>query len=348
MSMKRNDFQRSANDNATPIANVTASRARHARRTPPRAARRRSLMRDWAPAILATFFGIGCGPSFDSASLVTSTRLVGARVEASGAGAEDRASVAPGETATVTWLVTAPGGAAGVPATLSWAFALCTPAPEGALGCATEPLATFQGTGTPTMTVALPDAAALGGVDHLTLYGRVCDSGAPAFDASGLPACTEGAGTTASVAIRVQGDVNHNPTADRGAAFDGAPWITTTDPCASGPRIPADEGEHFVALVTAGSDRESYTAVVGDPPKPTAEREALQISLFTTAGELKSPFAFVEAADAAAETPISVKWTAPKPDEITTPTPVTFTFVVRDGRGGVDWTTRAACVTRRI
>ncbi len=26
-------------------------------------------------------------------------------------------------------------------------------------------------------------------------------------------------------------------------------------------------------------------------------------------------------------------------------TPVTFTFVVRDERGGADWTTRTACVT---
>lgn len=343
MSTKpRNDFQRSANDNARP---PVPTRARHGRRTPQRAPRRRSLMRDWAPAILATFFSIGCGPSFDSASLVTSTRVVGARVEATGAAGDDRASVAPGETATVTWLVTAAGGAAGVPATLSWAFALCTPAPDGALGCATEPLAIFQGTGTPTMPLVFPAASALGDVDHLTLYGRVCDSGAPKFDANGLPACSEGAGTTASVAIRVQGDVNHNPTADRGATFDGAPWVTTDDPCTNGPRVPADEGEHFVGLVTAGSDREGYTAIVGDPPKLTAEREALQVSLFTTTGELKSPFAFVEAADTAPETPISVKWTAPKPSEITSPTPVTFTFVVRDGRGGVDWTTRAACIT---
>jgi hypothetical protein len=346
MSTKtRIDSQRSANDNARPPAKT---RMRHARRSPPQhPPRRRSLMRDWAPAILATFFTIGCGADFDSASLVVSTRVIGAQVEAPGA--DNRASVAPGETASVTWLVTAPGGAAGVPATLSWAFALCTPAPDGALGCATEPLATFQGTGTPTMPIAVPAASALGAGDHLTLYGRVCNSGAPMFDANGLPACSTGAGTTASVAIHVQGDVNHNPTADRGASFDGAPWVATPaggDPCATGPRVPADGGEHFVGLATSGSDRESYVAVVGDPPKPTPEREALQVSLFTTTGELKSPFAFVEAADMAPETNISVKWTAPEAKDITAPTPVTFTFVVRDGRGGIDWTTRAACVGR--
>jgi hypothetical protein len=331
--------QRIANDNgqATKIVSLDARRRG--------ASRRRALMRDWGPAILATFFTLGCGPTFDPASLVKSTRVVGAHVEA--AGTDDRASPAPGEKATVTWLVTAP---AAVP-NLQWAFALCTPAAGGALGCTSTPLALFQGQGNPpSIPISVPAASALGGADQLTLFGRICDTGAPDFDPAGNPTCTDGPGTTASVAIRIQtADViNHNPTADHGLTFDGATWpvlFAGADPCVTGPTVAAGTEDHELALMTEGTDREAYTANIGDPPVPTPEREALQVSFFTTAGKLKSPFVFVEAKDPNPETPASLHWNAPKIADVTAPTPVTFTFVVRDGRGGVDWTTRAACVT---
>jgi hypothetical protein len=332
--------RRIANDNGRPTR-VVSLEARRAG-----AARRRALMRDWGPAILATFFTIGCGPTFDPASLVASTRVVGAHVEA--AGADDRASAAPGESATVTWLVTAP---AAVP-NLQWAFALCTPGAGGALGCTSPPLALFQGTGNPpAVPVVMPAADALGGATHLTLFGRICDTGAPTFDPeTGNPGCADGPGTTASVSIRVQtpDTVNHNPTADHGLLFDGQPWpalAAGADPCAAGPTVVAGSEDHAVTVTTEGTDREAYTVLFGDPPAPTAKREALQVSFFTTSGKLKSPFAFVEAADPSPETPAAVSWNAPKPANVPAPTPVTFTFVVRDGRGGTDWTTRAACVT---
>jgi hypothetical protein len=330
---------RPANDNGRPtrIVSLGARRAGQARR--------RKMLRDWGPAILATFFTLGCGPTFDPASLVNSTRVVGAHVEA--AGPDDRATAAPGESAKVTWLVTAP---AAVP-DLQWAFALCAPAPAGALGCASAPLAVFQGTGNPpTAPVTMPAADALAGVDHLTLFGRICDTGAPIFDPQGNPGCADGAGTTASVELRVQTAdlVNHNPVADHGLTFDGQPWpalAAGADPCATGPTVTAGTEDHEVSLTTLGADRESYTVSFGDPPVPTPKREALQVSFFTTAGKLKSPFVFVEAADPNPETPASLHWNAPKIEDVTAPTPVTFTFVVRDGRGGTDWTSRAACVT---
>jgi hypothetical protein len=346
MKTRHDTNEPSANDNARAKQPVTTKTPRRHARRPAQAAPRRSLMRAWAPAILATFF-FGCGPDFDPPSLVTRTRVVGARVEASGA--DDRASAAPGESATVTWLVTAPDA---VPATLSWAFALCRPDPGGSLGCTTTPLALFQGTGNPpTAPIAVPAADVLAGATNLTLYGRVCDSGAPAFDPlTGNPTCSAGPGTTASVAIRVETPetINHNPTADHGFRFDGQDWpalAAGADPCATGPSVVAGTDDHFVEATTVGTERESYTVDAGDPPVPTAKREALQVSFFTTAGKLKTPFVFVEAADPALETPAAVKWTAPKAAAVTAPTPVTFTFVVRDGRGGTDWTTRDACVT---
>jgi hypothetical protein len=257
-------------------------------------------------------------------------------------GAPDRAAPAPGETATVTWFVTAP--AATPP--LAWAFALCKPAPKGALGCDGAPLATFTGTDAPKVTFTAPDAD---GLDHLTMYGRICANSTPDFDPAGFPTCSGGgAGTTTSLAIRVArdaNDANHNPTVERGFSFDGAAWAAGADPCVAGPRVAAGAEPIFLGLSTIGADRESYTANVGDPPVPTPAREDLQLSLFTTAGKLKSPFLFVEAADARDATPLEMKWTPPKAEDVAAETPVTFTFVVRDNRGGADWTTRAACVT---
>jgi hypothetical protein len=167
------------------------------------------------------------------------------------------------------------------------------------------------------------------------------------FDPQGNPSCADGAGTTASVAITVQtpDDVNHNPVADHGLTFDGQPWPAGSDPCTTGPMVVAATEDHELSLTTEGADREAYTVSFGDPPVPTQKREALQVSFFTTAGKMKSPFAFVEAADPNPETPAALRWNAPKTADVTAPTPVTFTFVVRDGRGGTDWTTRSACVT---
>jgi len=88
----------------------------------------------------------GCGPTFDPASLIATTRVLGARIEVEGA--PDRATPLPGETADVTWLVTSPEATP----PLGWAFAVCTPGTVGgttSLGCESAPLALFQGTDIP-------------------------------------------------------------------------------------------------------------------------------------------------------------------------------------------------------
>ncbi|HVZ75510.1 MAG TPA: hypothetical protein VHJ20_24220 [Polyangia bacterium] len=337
----------SANDNDARGAKSKKPRAFRANRVGPRPSPTRA--RSWAPAILATFFSIGCNTNFDPPSEIEGTRVVGARVEVMGA--PERASPAPGETATVTWFVTAP--AATPP--LQWAFALCLPAPLGALGCDGVPLATFTGADSPPRTTfTVPSAASLGTNTHLVLYGRICSNAAPTFDPEiGIPSCAGGGeGTTTSLSILVEpaasADANHNPTADHGFTFDGQPWpalASGADPCVTSPKIPAGSDAHQIGLSAVGTDRERYTAMFGDPPVPTPERESLQFSLFSTSGKLKSPFIFVEAADPSATTALAMKWTAPKLGEVTAPKPITFTFVLRDDRGGTDWTTRAACVT---
>ncbi|HXI59561.1 MAG TPA: hypothetical protein VNO55_26015 [Polyangia bacterium] len=303
-------------------------------------------------ASLATLLS-GCGPTFDPASLINTTRVLGARVQVEGA--PDRASPRPGETADVTWLISSP--AATPP--LGWAFALCAPGTVGgktALGCESAPLALFQGTASPPrMTLSVPATEGLGAATSLILYGEICPGAGstPTFDPqSGIPACSGGGGTTASLAIPLQrgDDANHNPVADRAFTFDGQAWPALAaggDPCVAGPRVSADTKDHVIGNTTAGSDREAYTVTVDAPPQSTSTlaRESLQISQFTTAGKLKSQYAFVEGTDDSAATTVAVTWEAPK--AVTVPPaglPVTFTFVVRDNRGGIDWTTRVACV----
>jgi hypothetical protein len=293
----------------------------------------------------------GCGPKFDPASLIDTPRVVGARVEIEGA--PDRAMPKPGEAANVTWLVTSPEAAP----PLSWTFALCKPGTVGgraSLGCESTPLAMFEGTASPPrIAILVPAAAVLGSATSLILYGEICSGigSMPTFDPqSGVPTCTGGGGTTASVSIRLQlGDeTNHNPVADRAFTFDGQAWAPLTagdDPCVVGPRVSAGTKDHVIGNLTQGADREPYTAILGDPPVATPVRETLQISQFTTAGELKSQFSFVDATDANATTTVDVKWDAPKAADVPSAgLPVTFTFVVRDNRGGIDWTTRVACV----
>ena len=296
-------------------------------------------------------FIAGCGPTFDPASLIATTRVLGARIEVEGA--PDRATPLPGEIANVTWLVTSPG----ITPPLGWTFVVCLPGTvdgKSALGCQDAPLARFDGTASPPrISIPVPPEADLGEAASVVVYGRICagvDSVPTFYMQSGLPGCTGGGGTTVSLDLPLQraDDANHNPIADRAFTFDGEVWparAASDDPCVLGPRVAAASKGHVIGNTTAGSDRELYAVLAGDPPVATQARERLQISQFTTAGELKSQFSFVEATDESAATTVEVAWEAPPAGEVAAGgTSVTFTFVVRDDRGGADWTTRMACV----
>jgi hypothetical protein len=293
----------------------------------------------------------GCGPTFDPASLINDTRVVGARIEVEGA--PDRASPKPGETANVTWLVTSPD----TTPSLGWTFAVCTPATgKSSPACLQAPLVRFDGAASPPrISIPVPSQSVLGGATILMLYGGICAGvdPMPQFDPqNGLVSCPAGSrGTTVSLDIPLQlgDDANHSPIANRAFTLDGAAWsapASSDDPCVQGPRVTAGSKDHVIGETTHDSDRESYTVVRGDPPVATATRESLQISQLTTAGKLKSQFSFVEATDESASTIVDVTWNAPEGAEVPAGgTRVTFTFVVRDDRGGTDWTTRNLCVT---
>lgn len=297
-------------------------------------------------------FLAGCGPTFDPASLIKGPRVVGARIEVEGA--PDRASPEPGETANVTWLVTSPDA---TPPLVEWTFAVCAPGTgKSSPACLKAPLARFDGADSPPrISIPVPSEAVLGGATSLTLYGGICAGveSMPQFDPqSGLVSCPAGGrATTVSLDLPLQlgDDANHNPVADRAFTLDGVEWpapAAAEDPCAQGPRVAAGSKEHVIGNRTERIDREPYTVKSSAPSAPTSTYESLQISQFTTAGKLKSQFSFVEASDENPATIIDVTWDAPEGAEVPAEgTGVTFTFVVRDDRGGTDWTTRTLCVT---
>jgi len=90
------------------------------------------------------------------------------------------------------------------------------------------------------------------------------------------------------------------------------------------------------------ADRQSYVAGDG-----STRREALRLSFFTTAGELAGQFRVVESDDPSSAPESRVTWTPPAPADVPdVGLEVHFTVVVRDLRGGIDWTTRTVCVRR--
>lgn len=288
-------------------------------------------------------FLAGCGPEFDPASRIESTRVLGARLEVEGS--PGRASPKPGETVDVTWLVTSPDATP----PLAWTFVVCPlGTATGSPACLDAPLARFDGTAAPPrISIPVPSNTA---ATSVAVYGGICAGAGstPTFDPqSRLGSCTRGGhGTTVSFDAPLQvDDANHNPVADRAFTLDGVTWPARSageDPCAQGPRVSAGSKDHVIGDTTDGTDREPYTALAGVPPT----RERLQISHFATAGKLKSQFSFVEATDESPTTTVDVTWDAPEAADLPAAgVPVTFTFVVRDERGGADWTTRGLCVT---
>ena len=280
-------------------------------------------------------------------TVIERTRVLGAHVAVTGDPA--RATPRPGETADVTWLVTAPEQTP----PLGWAFVVCAPGPAGE-DCGGEPLAVFQGhpqggAVMPNFQIAVPSAASLGTTRALSIAGMICADSEPQLSPSGPPTCTQGGDGTAvvlSVPLELDGDRNTNPSlAGNPLWIDGQPWPAAGTACADLPQITAGTKDHVLRLGTTPGDREPYMAMQGDPPRPVALRESLQISQFTTAGKLERPFSTVDSAVSDDESIADVKYEAPAATLVPAEgLVVRFTFVARDLRGGTDWTTRSLCV----
>jgi hypothetical protein len=285
-------------------------------------------------ALLVPLVLAGCMEEFDPPSLIERARPIGALVQVDGD--PMRATPRPGEAATVTWLMAAPGE---LPP-LFWAFAVCRAGlGDQTAACAPAPLAVADGQGAPSFQIVVPTEDVLGDAQRLTIFGQICENGAPVL-VGNVPACP-GAGDTVTVDILLQRSeqANHSPAlAQRAFWFDGVDWpVDMGGDCAGLPVVAAGSKEHVITLRMLAEDRETVVQADG-----TLARETLQISQFTTDGDLDHSYNFVEASDESAVSDLEVMWDAPEVAPVDGR--VRFTFVARDLRGGVGYATRAVCV----
>lgn len=306
-------------------------------------------------ALALTLAAAGCGEEFKPGSYIERPRVVGAQVSIAGDPEGGRATVRPGEQATVTWLTVSRQDPSSL--ALAWGFVLC---PGSDRACAGPPLATFTGEGpTVAVTFTMPDQAALGSAPSAALLGAICAGGTLSFDGASAVSCAGAGASQTDVAFTVPlqvGDAaNHNPRLDDEVLrLDGADWPASAMPpvdaaCDAGAGLPMVTAtpvgqtaiKRHILFVSDGDDRETYLA--GTPAAPTLE--SLQLSQFTTAGKLLHSYSAIPGSDTRPDADVTIDWEPPAASEVPAEgLVVQFHFVARDLRGGVGWTHRALCV----
>lgn len=281
-----------------------------------------------------------CDDPLSAVEAIDKTRIVGAKVEV--AGDPTRAAPLPGEDVVVRFLVVAPDPAP----TFAYALTACVAADAATdlTTCAGEPLATAAS------LTPLPDAPSIAfvapadatGDERLAVLGNVCSSGI-GLPAEGASTCDDGSPVRATTLDFMMDDGSHpntNP-ALTSVALDGVelPLATglTTD-CAELPGVPASALKHRlnVSVDEASRDEIQRESATG----PT--RESLLVSYFVSRGDLDHAFSGIESNEPSSST--GALWTAPNVD---TPSLARFVVVVRDGRGGSDFTERRLCILPR-
>lgn len=295
----------------------------------------------WICGAGALLWVTGCDDPLTPVERVDGLRVLGARVELEDE--PERAAPAPGENANVRWLVAAPDGAPEV----GWAFAACV-AHESSFGNASCKEAPFASAASPAPRALPPELAltipsTLDPAARVAVIGSICEGFVPIGDPLGSR-CPDGIpGTKVSLEFELarEGDVNTNPGfSDPAITLDGATWSApsrelTLEDCAQGelPTLPAGSGKHALSIALESDARDALPK--GHELDPDAE--SLLVSHFSSAGELERAFS-----SPAQDEPVRVTWKAPARAE--GPLLVRFWFVVRDFRGGSDFTERALCV----
>jgi hypothetical protein len=275
---------------------------------------------------------VGCDDPLLEAQHIEHTRVLGARVEV--ASDASRASPQPGEAIHMQWLVADPRPSPN----LGWHLSACAAAQKtrGTPECADAPFAQASSAlldpALPVIDFVLPDAATLGSAKKILVYGDICSDEQPEPNCSG-----DGAAVVFEIPIEVEPPGNKNPTlGDETILLDGVDWPAAepawlgVDECAtsdSSPSLPVFEssgGTHSIALTLSDDDR--------DP------NEELWVSQFSTRGDLDRVLSVIPKGEA-----LSVKSEWQEPDSISIGRVVRFWFVVRDLRGGVDWSIRTLC-----
>jgi hypothetical protein len=303
-------------------------------------------------AILLGLSSTACADELRLVQSIQETRVLGSRSEVTGA--PERAWPAPGESAVVRHFVVDPGERA----PLSWALGVCPrDASSSSVARCAGPVLAESVQPTPMLTeprvgLLVPDEGSLGDVRQLLVFGILCPRGEVSVPSSLSAAWPEhlhcatpdvsGTRVETSLPLQIDNDGNRNPSlSDDEIELGDQPWADPGDPWALSPDC---AGTGLLEVRAGSSDIAVRLVFTGDDREPTAAgREALSVGTFSSGGELERAFSFVESDDPANPPSVRVGWkvpgSAPAAGRL-----IRFHFVVRDGRGGTDWTTRALCL----
>lgn len=279
---------------------------------------------------------LGCDDPLAYPQDIDRMRVLGARVSVDGDAS--RAWPEPGEAVSLEWLVADPEPSP----PLGWYFEAC-PAhatSRGTPACAGD---VFSSGAAPALSPALPrfDFVLPGAPgERVLVRGLVCRDALPQSLGTSCPGDREQ--VMFDLAVGGPERQNANPTLADASLFLGEePWPEATPAelaeksCAPGDlSVPSGE-ERTLRVQLDESDREP----LDDPTGLGPPREPLLVSHFATHGRLSRPLSVIEG-DATGLS-VSVPWRAPGD---AAGERVRFYFVVRDGRGGADWSARTLCL----
>lgn len=284
----------------------------------------------------AGWMALGCDEPLKPVELIAEPRVLGGRVEVDGD--PGRAAPAPGELATASFLLATPE----LSQSLGFAFAVCPAVARRGTrpDCASAPFAEILSANgdsdTPSIPFEVP--ANLDPSGRLVVLGIICPNGTPSADGTSCDGADPGTPIALELELARDDDTNLNPELlPEDLTLDDETW----------PELPAVDGDctglGFAEVAAGSKHRLGITLDDADrdpllhPSNLDPTRESLQLSHFTTAGDLEH--AFQSIAWDSNQLEREVEWTAPKEPGL-----VRFWLVVRDFRGGSAFTQRVVCV----
>lgn len=280
---------------------------------------------------------LGCDDPLAYPQDIDRMRVLGARVSVEGD--PSRAWPEPGEALSLEWLVVDPAPEP----ELGWHFEACPShaksrgTPECAGSVFASASAAALSPALPRFDFALPAEPG----ERVLVRGLVCQGALPQSLGESCPGQSER--VLFDVVVGGPGRQNANPTlADATLLLDGQPWAAATPSelaqtsCSAGDLSAPSGAKLELSVQLDESDREPLDDSTGLSPP----REPLLVSHFATHGRLSRPLSVIEGD--ASELSIRVPWRAPGDGAGER---ARFYFVVRDGRGGADWSARTLCLS---
>ncbi|HEY3252921.1 MAG TPA: hypothetical protein VGJ91_03200 [Polyangiaceae bacterium] len=284
----------------------------------------------------------GCDDSLKSVSAIEETRVLGARLEVDTD--PNRSSPEAGEGASLRFFVAAPDGEPQI----SYALSVCAvkPANSGFPPCVSAPFATSLRTepssGDARLDFQVPQDVLLENTPDAFASGLICPDSGLNLAADGTPSCLGASGTRVAFEFELGSAEQSNQSPSFAAdalSLDGEPWPQSAETSCDAGTLPqvAAKSRHVLRVELADSNFEPLRQATSLDPA----RETLLVSPFSDAGTLDHGFLSLSQDTAPEQQRVS--WDAPAIGDAL-PRLVRFYFVVRDARGGEDFTGRALCV----